>query len=512
MTTLCLSDRERAAPPLIDEARALGPCVVSSLASAANHFDAAVCAIIVDGALLARAADRAAVRALLRAARRQACRVALCLDTDPVLWPTLALPGSAQLSGRAHAEDPMVTAHLQSFLHLCDVVTGSEDDVLVAGGSADLDDALRLARAKTNATFVIELDEGRYRILEHGRLHDVQATRATIRAGVARALLLGQSTLECIASPASQSRIVPRGPWSGALPLSSQHERERARSRAPAHVLVPAPRLRRLPSRGTLLVSTDLHGNLDDLRALRRRFEALCAERTESEVHWVALGDNVHGPDPGARQRLPAWCDYDDASAAIIDELHHVESTHRGRVHLLLGAHEHGHLGGPHPRRFWPDEVERLDDLLDDEGRGRLYTLFARAPLLASSPSGLVLCHAVPDVILSAADLEAISLDPTRNDPQRAQVLTSLLRTTGPRPAGEVRRWLAGLGDGPSLLIHGHDEHAAGFARGDGWMCPVIFGAAHADKRCLVLDLARRYDSSETLIDGREIVRLHEPV
>ena len=54
-----------------------------------------------------------------------------------------------------------------------------------------------------------------------------------------------------------------------------------------------------LPPRGTLLISTDLHGNGDDFRALRDRF--LRAARNDPDVHWAVLGDTVHGPDIESR-------------------------------------------------------------------------------------------------------------------------------------------------------------------------------------------------------------------
>lgn len=50
--------------------------------------------------------------------------------------------------------------------------------------------------------------------------------------------------------------------------------------------------------------------------------------------------------------------------------------------------------------------------------------------------------------------------------------------------------------------------------RGDAYgvdvlLCPVIFGAPRANKRCLVLDLEERYSGVEQLRDGVEIQRVH---
>ena len=65
-----------------------------------------------------------------------------------------------------------------------------------------------------------------------------------------------------------------------------------------------------LPGRGTLLVSTDLHGNLEDFLALEARAEA--AWRAGVDLHWALLGDLVHGPDDRGRQQMPDLYDYDD--------------------------------------------------------------------------------------------------------------------------------------------------------------------------------------------------------
>ena len=54
-----------------------------------------------------------------------------------------------------------------------------------------------------------------------------------------------------------------------------------------------------LPARGSLLINTDLHGNLEDFIRLRAIFERLAAA---GEAHWAILGDAVHGPSEAARR------------------------------------------------------------------------------------------------------------------------------------------------------------------------------------------------------------------
>jgi hypothetical protein len=42
-------------------------------------------------------------------------------------------------------------------------------------------------------------------------------------------------------------------------------------------------------------------------------------------------------------------------------------------VHFVLGNHDHGHVGGPHPRKFHADEVEALEALRDGAEIRRLH-------------------------------------------------------------------------------------------------------------------------------------------
>ena len=113
-----------------------------------------------------------------------------------------------------------------------------------------------------------------------------------------------------------------------------------------------------LPPRGTLLISTDLHGNGEDFRALRARF--LRAMQHDPEVHWVVLGDSVHGPDAAARAEHPELYDYPDESGAIVLELLGLRQRYPDQVHYVLGNHDHAHIGGPRTRKFYDDEAEHL--------------------------------------------------------------------------------------------------------------------------------------------------------
>ena len=103
-----------------------------------------------------------------------------------------------------------------------------------------------------------------------------------------------------------------------------------------------------LPARGVLLISTDVHGNAADFD----RLAAIFAEtrKAEPETHWVILGDVVHAPDAGARKSSPDLYDFDDGSMTIVDRILALEQVAPGRVHFVLGNHDHGHAGRPRGR------------------------------------------------------------------------------------------------------------------------------------------------------------------
>ena len=272
-------------------------------------------------------------------------------------------------------------------------------------------------------------------------------------------------------------------------------------------------RLHRLPDRGTLLVSTDLHGNLEDLRRLEAIFQATLLE--DPDTHWVLLGDLVHGPDARARQWKPALYDYPDDSFALVEAVLEMQRTWPGRVHYVLGNHDYGHIGGPHTRKFYPDEVEHLESSLSPAQRETLHGFFQRALLAVVAPCGVLLTHGSPDDRLSAlADLDAIDLPPDPTNGYHQQVIDSLLTHYG-QPGEITARLLARLskqGTPVGLVIHGHDRDEKGwFAEHGNQLCPVIFGAPRENKRYVRLELAARYHGTADLRDGREIRRLYPP-
>lgn len=275
-----------------------------------------------------------------------------------------------------------------------------------------------------------------------------------------------------------------------------------------------------LPERGTLLVSTDLHGAGDDFRAMRRRF--LDGRAADPETHWALLGDTVHGPDEGARRMCPELYDYDDESGAIVEEILALEQEHAGHVHYVLGNHDLGHVGGPHTRKFHDDEVAHLEARLDAGGRAALRELFGRALLAVVAPCGALLAHGSPGAGLrDLADLDRIVLpmapDSIRRgtmDPYLQDVLESWLTSYGQHGDSTARLLEVvsrSVGRSITFVAYGHDRDEAGFyTTGKNQICVVMFGAPRREKRYLRLDLGARYRGVDDLAEGREILRVYD--
>ena len=228
----------------------------------------------------------------------------------------------------------------------------------------------------------------------------------------------------------------------------------------------------------------------------------------------MLLGDVVHAPDAASRAEAPALYDYDDGSMAIVDGVLAQQRAAPGRVHFVLGNHDHGHVGGPHPRKFHADEVEALEATLTAAELGRMHALFAGALLAVVAPCGALLTHGSPDASLERLDqldVDTVSLDAL--DGRQRTTLRALLTAYG-QTDDVAQAMLASVsrhgGWNLRVVIHGHDRDEAGFFyEGATQVCPVIFGAPRAEKRYVVLDLGARYEAAAALRDGAEIRRLH---
>lgn len=240
-----------------------------------------------------------------------------------------------------------------------------------------------------------------------------------------------------------------------------------------------------LPAEGTCLVSTDVHGDAEDMFALDRIF------REAPNRHWVILGDIVHAPPEAV-----------DGSAEIVRLILERQREFPDRVHFVLGNHDYAHIGGPKTSKFYADEAAELESKLDAATIAALKSLFTDALLAVAAPCGVLMTHGSPDTTLtSLADLES----PT------PALLRTLLTSYG-QPAATTAAMLKSVSAGLDLrvVVHGHDRSEAGFFyEGGNQVCPCLFGAPRAAKRYVLLDLAARYERAESLRDGHELLRLY---
>jgi hypothetical protein len=255
-----------------------------------------------------------------------------------------------------------------------------------------------------------------------------------------------------------------------------------------------------LPTSGTIFVATDLQGNARDFDRVAELFEARHAER--GDAHLLVTGDLVHGPEYTREQWPPhLGTYYVGDSCGVLERAEALQRRHPGRVHYLLGNHEHAHVGGPVVGKFFPDEAARLEQLLGASRTERVRTWFRSWPLVAVAPSaGLCFLHAAPGVpVTGRGELEALPLEGV-DDPAVAHLLVALLWSRG-TTAARARSFLRALGPDLTAAVHGHDVVREGFAVEHG-ACLCLsssFGCYDGDKVYLRWDLAERAPSAEVL-------------
>lgn len=269
-------------------------------------------------------------------------------------------------------------------------------------------------------------------------------------------------------------------------------------------------RLLRLPSSGRLLVATDLQGNLRDFQRMWTLFE----ESPEDSV-LVFTGDLVHGPDADTEQNWPDFLGtpYRDESPEVVRAFLAARERYPGRVHCLLGNHEHAHVGGPRTSKFHEDEARALEERMGPGPAGALRTLFAQLPLVAVAPHGVVLLHAAPSARLTHLEqLEAVTLEGYSDWGIRefldVPVLGPTLWSRMAEPE-EARAFLEVLGG--RIAIYGHDVVREGSERiGREQLCVSTSFALYDEHKVYVeLDLARVYPDVQSLRDGVELKKLY---
>jgi hypothetical protein len=272
-------------------------------------------------------------------------------------------------------------------------------------------------------------------------------------------------------------------------------------------------RVLRLPDHGRLLVCTDLQGCMRDFQRMVTIFEDALLEH-HGNAHLLFTGDLIHGPhiDP------EDWPDflgeyYRDASGEVMIAYAGLAAQYPGRVHALLGNHEHGHIGGPHTAKFAADEVALLEQILGPSGTARMRGIIHTFALAAVSKCGAVFTHGAPAAVIeSVADLEAADLSgagyASPLDVLDTPVVGKILWARSATEA-EARRFLRATNG--TISIYGHDVIPEGFeCVGDEQIVvSTSFGVLDQNKVYVSLDLAARYRSVHELRIGREILPLY---
>jgi calcineurin-like phosphoesterase family protein len=272
-------------------------------------------------------------------------------------------------------------------------------------------------------------------------------------------------------------------------------------------------RVLRLPDHGRLLVCTDLQGCMRDFDRFVQIFEQALLDH-QGDAHVLFTGDLIHGPhiDP------EDWPDflgeyYRDASGDLMMAYAGLTAQYPGRVHALLGNHEHGHIGGPHTAKFAADEVALLEQILGPSATARMRGIIHTFALAAVTRCGAVFTHGAPAAqIDSIADLEAADLSGAHYasplDVLDTPIVGKILWARSATEA-EARRFLRAMNG--TIAIYGHDVIPEGFETvGDTQMVvSTSFGVFDSNKVYVSLDLGAKYRGVRDLRIGHEILPLY---
>ena len=246
----------------------------------------------------------------------------------------------------------------------------------------------------------------------------------------------------------------------------------------------------RLPARGRLLVTGDIHGNAVHLEIVAR-----AARLAQSRDHHLVLQEIIH----------------DDAAAAggvdrtyrLLARVAELVLAHPGQVHPILANHEiaqcRGHQIGKGGVSCTDAFEEGLAEAFGDHAAiaAEAVTRFVLAmPVAVVCENGLVVAHSLPnastmrhfDLRVLERDLDEEDFDPPYG---AAHLLTWGRLHDGPQLAGLAREW------GASAFIVGHEPAPDGVL----FRAPnmVILNTAHPRGRMIDVDLAAPRPVAEQL-------------
>ncbi|WP_375451766.1 5-dehydro-2-deoxygluconokinase [uncultured Devosia sp.] len=115
-------------------------------------FIATAGAVLVTGTHFSKPHTEAAQRKAMTLARENGAKVILDIDYRPNLW---GLAGHDAGDNR-YIASAAVSAKMQTVLAACDLIVGTEEEVLIASGASDLLTALKTIRSLSTATIVLK--------------------------------------------------------------------------------------------------------------------------------------------------------------------------------------------------------------------------------------------------------------------------------------------------------------------------------------------------------------------
>ncbi|MFD1252332.1 5-dehydro-2-deoxygluconokinase [Devosia equisanguinis] len=117
-----------------------------------ENFIRSARAVLVTGTHFSKPHSDRAQRKAMRIARENGGKIVFDIDYRPNLW---GLAGHDAGDSRYIASDK-VSAHLKTVLPECDLIVGTEEEVLIAAGADDLHAALRTIRSLSSAVIVLK--------------------------------------------------------------------------------------------------------------------------------------------------------------------------------------------------------------------------------------------------------------------------------------------------------------------------------------------------------------------
>ncbi len=117
-----------------------------------EHFIASARAVVITGTHFSRPNTEAAQLKAIQVAKANGGKVVFDIDYRPNLW---GLAGHAEGFER-YVKSDRVTAKIKPVLGDCDLIVGTEEEIMIASGADDVASALKAIRAVSQATIVLK--------------------------------------------------------------------------------------------------------------------------------------------------------------------------------------------------------------------------------------------------------------------------------------------------------------------------------------------------------------------